>query len=41
MRMAMTLRGWARVWLMRRERCACQSYTCPYTLGRGWHVTPS
>ena len=34
------LRGWSRVWLMRRERCACQQYTCPYTQGRGVHVTP-
>jgi len=31
--------GWARVWLLRKERCACQSYLCPYTLGRGMHVT--
>lgn len=32
--------GWVRVWLLRKERCACQSYTCPYTRGQGWHVTP-
>jgi hypothetical protein len=37
---AMWMRGWTRVHLFRRERCACQSYTCPYTLGHGYHITP-
>jgi hypothetical protein len=32
--------GWTRVWLLRKERCACQSYLCPYTRGRGMHITP-
>jgi hypothetical protein len=36
----MWVQGWTRVWLLRRERCACTAYTCPYTRGRGWHVTP-
>lgn len=37
----MAAQGWVRVWLLRKERCACQSYLCPYTRGRGFHVTPS
>jgi hypothetical protein len=32
--------GWVRVWLLRKERCACQSYTCFYTRGLGVHITP-
>jgi hypothetical protein len=36
----MYAQGWTRVWLLRKERCACQSYTCPYTRGHGVHVTP-
>lgn len=32
--------GWARTRLFRKERCACQSYACPYTRGIGVHVTP-
>lgn len=36
----MYARGWTRVHLLGKERCACQSYTCPYTRGRGMHITP-